>query len=151
MPTSKHRRKAGGKSVRHPGRASIPRPSLRLRLEWRAERSAWDRFASVYTGSFHKSRPASDPGFAGYTLDLIAEDAFSFEDGRAQLRPVSRASLVAQFLEAELIDGEEDVPVDMDAAQKQATADAALLHLAEQNMIAIEGDQITVPERFLAA
>jgi hypothetical protein len=66
MPVSKHRRKPGGKSVRHPGRARAP--AFRLDYESSARRA----FAEKYTVPFYAAHGADH--FAAEMLDI---------DGRA--------------------------------------------------------------------
>jgi hypothetical protein len=71
-------------------------------------------------------------GASSYMLELISDAAFV--DGN--LRPVSKADVFREFmLDAE----EENLPDD---------PDAALAFLADQGMVEVAGDTITVPARF---
>ena len=129
MPRSKHRRKAGGKAVPHPGRGKSGR-------EWTPtpEDLQWRRFKDGYLRPFIEKYPDEDGplGAAGYMLDLISDAAFV--DGN--LRPVRKADVFREFmLDAE----EENLPDD---------PDAALAFLVDQEMVEVAGDTITVPARF---
>jgi len=68
MPTSKHRRKAGGKSLRHPGRGKLPRerPLSPAMLAWRT-------FSNAYCRLLHQQWP-DDP--AGDLLDIVSDVLF---------------------------------------------------------------------------
>ena len=71
MPVSKHRRKPGGKSVRHPGRGKVPTiPPLPPDLQ------AWRKFHDGYIAPFL-------PALAGNTvaheiLDMITDRAWQY-------------------------------------------------------------------------
>jgi hypothetical protein len=93
MPRSKHRRKPGGKAVKHPGR--VRGTLLRMPSEMKAEIDLWQRFDAGYTAPFHASFP-DHPLDAGYMLDLISEAAF-VSDGSGALQPASRADVFRQF------------------------------------------------------
>ncbi len=138
MPVSKHRRKPGGKSVRHPGRARAPT----FRLDY--ESSAHRAFAEKYTVPFFAAHGADH--FAAEMLDIISDEAFVLADGAATLEPVSKAQVFRKFLEP--------LPADDDSPPKQPAprlAEAALSFLSEQGLVEVDGDRIIVPARFLNA
>jgi hypothetical protein len=136
MPVSKHRHKRGrGKAIKHPGRGRPPS----LAAEEKAERA----FDDAYTLSFHRKFP-EPPHHAGYLLDFISAAAFGVAAGAPVLRPVSKAAVFERFTEPV---GDPDVD---GGPPTPASAEAALAFLAEQGMVEVEGDQITVPARFLA-
>jgi hypothetical protein len=129
MPRSKHRRKAGGKAVPHPGRGKAPKER-----EPTPEELQWLRFNDGYLRPFLEKYPDEDGplGAAGYMLDLISDAAFV--DGN--LRPVRKADVFREFmLDAE----EENLPGD---------PDAALAFLVDEGVVEVAGDTITVPARF---
>ena len=76
MPISKHRRKLGGKSVRHPGRGG--------RRGYGD--GPWERFERAYTAPFFARHGMDSP--LSYLLETIAGEAFDSNDG-GTLRPVS--------------------------------------------------------------
>jgi hypothetical protein len=137
MPRSKHRRKAGGKAVRNPGRAKVPNHGYRYEV------AAWDRFTDAYTRPFNERHPDDDD--AGYMLGIIAENAFTF-DRVASLGPVSRADAITEFVTFEA----DDEFGDPAPPKTAAGAEAALARLVEHGMIELDGDQIIIPERFLS-
>ncbi len=92
MPRSKHRRKPGGKSLRHPGRG---KPG---RQEQTPAETAYSRFCAVYTSPFHRRLPG-DPLDAGFLLDIIADAAF--DHGTETLLPVSKKMAFAEFTKPE--------------------------------------------------
>ena len=129
MPRSKHRRKAGGKAVPHPGRGKPGRE-----LTPTPEDLQWRRFKDGYLRPFIEKYPdeGGPLGASSYMLDLISDAAFV--DGN--LRPVRKADVFREFmLDAE----EENLPDD---------PDAALAFLVDQGMVEVAGDTITVPARF---
>jgi hypothetical protein len=71
MPASKHRRKPGSKSVRHPGRSPRKAPAI---PPLPPEMRAWRQFPDRYTAPFF----AATEGYtvAHDVLDLIAERAW---------------------------------------------------------------------------
>jgi hypothetical protein len=138
MPVSKHRHKPGGKAIKHPGRGKQPKPPPPS-----PEEEAELAFDDAYTIPFHKKFP-EPPHHAGYLLDLISAAAFAFSGGAPVLSSVSKATMFEQFAEPV---GDPDVD---DGPPTLADADAALAFLVEQEMVKVDGDQITVPARFLA-
>jgi hypothetical protein len=140
MPKSKHRRKPGGKAVRHPGRGKPPRKHAFLD----AEMALWRRFRAGYEEPFNQRHGDHD---AVYMLDLIADAAF-VPNGEGSLQPVSKAEIFREFME----------PPDFDPAlpagepppkhETLETAEAALAFLVEQGMVEVAGDEIVVPAHF---
>ena len=138
MPVSKHRRKRGRKSVRHPGRARAPA----ARLDYGS--GAHKAFAERYTVPFFAAHGADH--FAAEMLDIISDEAFVLADDAPTLEPVSKAAVFRKFLEP--------VPVDDDSPPKQPApglAEAALSFLSEQGLVEVDGDRIIVPAHFLNA
>jgi hypothetical protein len=127
MPFSKHRRKPGGKSVRHPGRGKQDKALTR-----------WRRFTDGYTRPFHAKHGIEDPLDAGYLLAFVADEAFD-PSGDGALRPVSRTEAFRQFTDFE------------EPGHEINDAEAALAFLEEEGMVEVEGDEIRVPARFWAA
>jgi hypothetical protein len=123
MPRSKHRRKPGGKAVRHPGRGTPREPALS------PEDVLWHRFTDGYTRPFHEKYGDSA---AGYMLDLIEEGVF-VATGGGRLKPVSKAAVFCEFMVS--LDPEDEMP-DRDA-------EAALAFLVDQGMVEVAGDEIT--------
>ena len=132
MPRSKHRHKAGGKSVARPGQ----RQTVRVRPVSAAE-AAWDKFGDAYYGPFHKRWPNHE---AGYLLDIISDDVFNA--GTASFRSASKKAVFDRFLEP-LSDFDGSVEI-----LSPAQADAALAFLIQEEMIVIDGDAISVHPRF---
>src|SRR5271166_2825935 len=144
MPRSKHRRKPGGKAVKHPGR--VRGKLLRMPSEMEAEIDLWQRFEAGYTVPFHENFP-DDPLDAGYMLDLISDAAF-VPVGSGVLQPVSRVDVFRQFtrpLDEDLSPREGDPPPKHEAPE---SAEAALTFLVGQGMVVVADDEITVPARF---
>ncbi len=131
MPRSKHRRKPGGKAVRHPGRGTPREPALSL------EDVLWHRFTEGYTRPFHEKYGDSAAGGAGYMLDLIEEGVF-VATGGGSLKPVSKAAVFREFVAS--LDPEDGIPA--------RDAEAALAFLVEQGMVEVADDEITVPASF---
>ena len=132
MPRSKHRRKPGGKAVAHPGRGK----SRELPLS--PEDVLWRRFVDGYTRPFHEKYGDSVAGSAGDMLDLIEEGAFVVTGG-GRLQPVSKTAVFSEFM-APLDLGEDEMPA--------RDAEVALAFLVDQGMVAVTGDEITVPASF---
>jgi hypothetical protein len=132
MPVSKHRRKPGGKSMRHPGKRKTPAIP-----PWLPETQAWRRFRNGYTVPFF----AATEGHEGHTeahdvLGIIAEHAWQYN---APLKAVSKAEILREMAE----------PIeDLYPGQTTEQTERALAFLVEQGMVEIEGDEITVPARF---
>jgi hypothetical protein len=129
MPVSKHRRKPGGKSVRHPGRGKAPtRPPLPPDMQ------AWQKFRKGYTAPFFAATKGQED--AHYALDIIADHAWQYN---APTQAVSKAKVLREMAE----------PIeDYHPGRTAAETERALTFLAEHGMVDIEGDQITVPARF---
>jgi hypothetical protein len=132
MPVSKHRRKPGGKSVRHPGRGKAPAiPPLPPELQ------AWRRFRNGYTAPFFAATEGHQD--AHDVLDVIAEQAWQYN---APLKVVSKAAVLQEMAE----------PIeDLHPGRTAEETERALAFLIEQGMGEVEGDQITVPARFQQA
>jgi hypothetical protein len=132
MPRSKHRHKAGGKSVARPGQHRAVRE-----LPVTAAEVAWRKFRDAYLRPFHKRWPAHD---AGFMLDIISNDIFDPDE--ASFRPASKKAVFNSFLEP----GEnEEGSVD---ALSPDQADAALDFLIQEEMIVVDGEVISVHPRF---
>jgi hypothetical protein len=134
MPRSKHRRKAGGKSVKRPGHNKPWREAPLTAVQ-----ADWQRFGDAYLTPFHQQW--RDRAQAGYMLDLVAEaifdpDTFTFH-----------AAEKAVVLPAFLAPSEEDdgTPVNWTSED----ADAALRFLVEENMVVMDGNLISIHPRFL--
>ena len=129
MPVSKHRRKRGGKSVRHPGRGKVPTiPPLPPDLQ------AWRKFRDGYIAPF---RAALEGNMVAHEIvDLIADRAWQYN---APLQAVSKAEVLREL--AQTID-------ELCPGWPAEEVERALAILVEQRMVEVEGDQITVPARF---
>jgi hypothetical protein len=148
MPFSKHRRKAGGKSVRHPGRSTAPKTEeiqipdkgwqLIEAIENDPGSALYQRFKHGYAGPFHEKYDFEGPHDSSSLLDIITENAFD-ATGSGTLLPVSKAALLLEYLV------ERD---DLDAAHANAEAEAALAFLQAEGMVELTGDEIRVPARF---
>ena len=129
MPVSKHRRKPGGKSVRHPGRGIVPTiPPLPPDLQ------AWQKFRDGYIAPF-RAALAGNP-VAHEILDLIADRAWQYN---APLQAVNKAEVPREM--AQPID-------DLCPGRTAEEVERALAFLVEQGMVEVAGDQIIVPARF---
>ena len=129
MPVSKHRRKPGGKSVRHPGCGKVPTiPPLPPDLQ------AWRKFHAGYLAPF---LPALEGNTVAHeVVDLIADRAWQYN---ASLQVVSKAEVLRELAQ----------PIDELCPGRTAEeVERALAFLVEQGMVEVEGDQITVPARF---
>ena len=143
MPRSKHRRKPGGKAVKHPGRGKLPSVSSGADPDI----DLWYRFEAKYIASFHERFP-NDPLGAGYMLGLIADLAFVPAEG-GRLVPASKAEVFREFM----------LPIDYDPSALEGeplppkhetpeSAEAALAFLVEHSMVVVTGDDIIVPAQF---
>jgi hypothetical protein len=95
-------------------------------------------FMDLYNKPFYNAHRDDSP--VGEMLDLIADAAFSFDGTKVVLHPVVREKVVTTFME----------PIkEEEAGPTAAEADQALAFLVDHGMILIDGDQITIPERFL--
>ena len=129
MPVSKHRRKPGGKSVRHPGRGKVPTiPPLPPDLQ------AWRKFHDGYIAPF---LPALEGNTVAHeVVDLIADRAWQYN---APLQAVSKAEVLREMAQ----------PIeDLYPGRSTEETDRALAFLVEHGMVEVAGDQITVPARF---
>ena len=129
MPVSKHRRKPGGKSVRHPGRGKVPPiPPLPPDLQ------AWQKFRDGYIAPF---RVALEGNMVAHEiLDLIADRAWQYH---APLQAVSKAAVLRELAQ----------PIDELCPGRTAEeVERALAFLIEHGMVEVAGDQISVPARF---
>jgi hypothetical protein len=133
MPKSKHRRKAGGKSIAHPGRG---RPFKSFESP---EARAFAQFIGGYTRPFLQQFPNEED--ANYMLDLISDAAFTFYNGTTAFRPVTKADMFREFIE----------PVRGEPPNTLEMAETALTFLVEQAMVEVADDQIIVPTRFIPA
>ena len=129
MPVSKHRRKPGGRSVRHPGRGkggsagTLPR-----------EMQAWRRFRDGYTTPFFAATEGHT--VAHDVLDIIADHAWQYS---APLKVVSKAEVLRTMAQ----------PIeDLHPGRTTEETERALAFLVAQGMVEVEGDQITIPARF---
>jgi hypothetical protein len=129
MPVSKHRRKPGGKSVRHPGRGKVPTiPPLPPDLQ------AWRKFHDGYIAPFRAALEGNT--VAHEILDLIADRAWQYN---APLQAVSKAEVLRELAQ----------PIDELCPGRTAEeVERALAFLVEQGMVDVAGDQISVPTRF---
>src|SRR4051794_5220412 len=91
MPTSKHRRKSGGKSIKHPGRNQPPREVLSP-----IDR-AWRRFAYPYLREF-RNRFSEEEG-ADLMLEIIIGAAFNHKTGA--IGTISKEAVFREFMEQE--------------------------------------------------
>ena len=133
MPKSKHRRKAGGKSIAHPGRG---RPFKSFESP---ETRAFEQFIGGYTRPFLQQFPNEED--ANYLLDLISDAAFTFYNGTTAFRPVTKADMFREFIE----------PVRGEPPNTPEMAETALTFLVEHGMVEVADDQIIVPARFAPA
>jgi hypothetical protein len=132
MPTSKHRRKAGGKTVKHPGRGKPPR-------EWSPSPAmlAWRTFSNVYCRPFHQQWPGHP---AGELLDIVSAGLFD-----ADTRTFHTANKVEMFIKfLEPFEEQDETLVSRTPEQ----AEAALAFLVEQNMVVVEDELIAIHPRF---
>ena len=129
MPVSKHRRKPGGKSVRHPGRGKVPPiPPLPPDLQ------AWQKFRDGYIAPFRAALEGNT--VAHEVVDMIADRAWQ---DNAPLQAVSKAEVLRELAQ----------PIDELCPGRTAEeVERALAFLIEHGMVEVAGDQITVPARF---
>ena len=131
MPVSKHRRKPGGKSVRHPGRSPNKAPAI---PPWPPELLAWQQLRKRYTAPFFAATEGHT--VAHDVLDVITEYAWQYNH---PLKVVSKAEVLRRMAE----------PIeDLYPGRTGEETERALAFLVEQGMVEVEGDQITVPARF---
>ena len=130
MPISKHRRKSGGKSVRHPGRGG--------RRGYGD--GPWERFAHAYTAPFFARHGMDSP--LSYLLETIAGEAFDSNDG-GTLRPVSKADVFCQFMSPSIAEDGSELP-----GPDAEAAEAALRFLQAEGLVEVAGGELRVPARF---
>jgi hypothetical protein len=132
MPQSKHRRKAGGKSVKHPGRGKPSRelPPSPAMLAWRT-------FSNAYCRPFHRQWPGHP---AGELLDIVS--AGLFDADTRTFHTVNKVGIFTAFLQP--FEEEDGTSVTRTPAQ----AEAALAFLVEQNMVVVEDEMIAIHPRF---
>ena len=143
MPRSKHRRKPGGKAVRHPGRHKGAGSRLRREQyipppEW----DAMDQVHSAYLAEVRQAFPEDPDGDAAFVAETILEQAFEFRDGAGHLQPVDRSWLVAECCRGS--------PDDIFPPLSPERVEAIVAHLITQQLAEAQEMQITIPERFLA-
>jgi hypothetical protein len=124
MPFSKHRRKPGGKSVRHPGRGREGKPAPEP-PEW----ALYRQFADGYSNPFATKHEALID-----MLDTIAD--LAFEPVNGGLQPVSKADVFSMFVDPD------------EPGHEAEDAEAAVKLLVEEGMVEVDGDEIRVPARF---
>jgi hypothetical protein len=135
MPFSKHRRKPGGKAVRHPGKGKQGKPPPEP-----PDMAQWRRFNAGYTRAFHAKHEASAMLGVGYLLDIVADQAFEPVFHGEPFQPVvSKAEVFREFME-------HDEP-----GHEAEDAEAALRVLIEDSMVEMDGDEIRIPARFCPA
>ena len=136
MPKSKHRRKSSKKATRNPGREKTPRWSITRELE------CFKIFHQRYRDSIPQYL---DDECVAFLIDLIAEEAFHFRADKVTLKPFSKDRLFGEYLTplGGFEDDEDEIPINT-----FETAEAAISILLEHNMIEVDGDVITVPDRF---
>jgi hypothetical protein len=134
MPRPKHRRKPGGKSVKHPGRG---KPGWELPMT--ASEAALQKFTDTFCRPFHQQWRERDERVS-YMLDLVAEAIF--DPDAPTFRTFNKNVVLPTFLAPfEEEDGSSVTWTPEDA-------DAALSVLAQQEMVVIDGDLISIHPRF---
>jgi hypothetical protein len=134
MPRSKHWRKPGGKSVKHPGRG---KPGFELPMT--ASEAALPKFTDAFCRPFHQQWRERDERVS-YMLDLVAEAIFD-PDSVTFLTFNENAVLPTFLAPFEEEDGSS-------VTWTLEDADAALSVLARQEMVVIDGDLISIHPRF---
>ena len=134
MPRSKHRRKQGGSSVRHPGRNKPSRPPPKGAAEIR-----WEHYRDAIAAPFFRqSHPECD--YAGELLDLIADAVY--DSYTPQFRPTGKDALFAEFVEPyEREDGVEIV-------RTLEEAETALRYLVKLDLVVVDGGMVSFHPRF---
>lgn len=134
MPRSKHRRKAGGKSVRHPGRRNTNpyRPT-------KEEQTSKD-FSKIYKSPFHSAHSngqSQETDAAAYLLDILEEHGFD-PSGGGKLREISRVGVWEDFLR----------PIEDGDIYTPEMAETALATLVAKGLAEIDGEHIRIPATF---
>jgi hypothetical protein len=132
VPKSKHRHKGGGKAIKHPGRGYAPAMPPDS-----PDMVAFGRFRSLYAEPFHKKWRNRVPHHADFLIDCISDAVL--DPNTLTLRPAGKDVVFQEFTKP--VEGEETFTID--------TAEAALAFLVEQGFALVDGDQITVPARFI--
>ncbi len=138
MPKSKHRHKGSGKAVKNPGRQ--PRVGGALAGDYgrySPARIMADKFYDLYLRPFDDKWGEKTPHQAFFMLEVIADMAA--DNSPLIINSISKEILFEAFTHAE-------PDADMSNAE---LAEAALAFLAEQGMVTVDGDQITIPEQFI--
>jgi hypothetical protein len=128
MPVSKHRRKSGGKSVRHPGRGKAFKKSPPT-----AKELAWRVFNTRWRSQFLTEFPERED--VGMMMDIITDQVWL---GDGNFGPASKEKAIEEFIK----------PFEDEPPKTREDAERALAFLAERGMLDVEGGQITVPARF---
>jgi hypothetical protein len=133
MPRSKHRRKAGGKSARNPGRNPSGRPRSMTTTE------IADRYFDVYLHAFYQqAHPECE--YADELLDLVSYA--TFDTHTARFHPTSKAELFQTFVDPlDLPDGSRHV-------RTLEEAETALHYLVKKEMVVVDGDVVSTHPRF---
>ena len=127
MPRSKHRRKPGGKSVRHPGRGKAPKP-----LPLDAEAEAYRQMIHAVAAPFHEQTGYDAP--AGYLLDLALDEFW--------VRPsISRIAITSHFLQS--VEDEDGTML----CYKPEEAEAAWAALIADEFVVLDGDTVSLHPR----
>jgi hypothetical protein len=135
MPKSKHRRKAGGKSVQHPGRGrsyDSPPPVTAL------DRNL-DRYFDAYLGPFHQqAHPECE--YADELLEVVSDA--TFDPATPAFHTASKAELLQTFMSRiEIKDGS-------DISRTLEEAETALRYLVKTEMVVVDGDVVSTHPRF---
>jgi hypothetical protein len=146
MPKSKHRRKAGGKSVQHPGRSrSHDSPLSVAELDEISSPpvTAFDkilgRYFDAYLGPFHQqAHPECE--YAGELLDLVSDA--TFDPATPAFHTANKTELLQTFISrTEIKDG-------CEISRTLEEAETALHYLAEKEMVVVDGDAVSTHPRF---
>jgi hypothetical protein len=142
VPKSKHRHKGGGKAIKHPGREYAPAmppdsPEMVALPPDSPDMVAFRRLQSNYTGPFYKKWRNKVPHHADVLLDCISDAVF--DPNTLTLRPAGKDMVFQVFTE----------PVEDGETLTVETAEAALAFLVEQGFALVDGDQITIPAKFI--
>jgi hypothetical protein len=146
MPKSKHRRKAGGKSVQHPGRSRSHDHSLSVGTSDDIDLppvTALDgilrRYFDAYLGPFHQqAHPECE--YADELLDLVSDA--TFDPATPAFHSANKAYLLQTFTSRTGIkDGRE-------VSWTPEEAETALRYLVEKEMVVVDGDVVSTHPRF---
>jgi hypothetical protein len=137
VPRSKHWSKSGGRADAHPGRPTrrgVPRKDRARRDE---EEACRRRFQEGYARPFRERYESGITATACFLLVVVELKAFDPTDG-GHLRSISKAELIREAIDPQNPAWEGDPP----------DLNTALTFLVEQGMVEVDGDTITVPDRF---